>query len=135
MVLVDPTPKELVDSLSDEQIEHLKAAGATKGVIDEAKDGLNASISTFKSLPTLEDIPLEVLTSSYTGRSALERERYDQLVAAHKSLSEQVTVGNHTIASKSSHYIQMDEPMLVADAVKRVYEKVRPGIKKYIQPF
>ena len=45
--------------------------------------------------------------------------------AAHNALATLAPNGKHKIATKSSHYIQLQEPQLVIDAIKQVVEAVR----------
>ena len=130
MVFVDPTPKAVVDTLSDEQLDNLKKAGASEAVLAEAGPGLNASIPFFRTLPRLADVPVVVITSSFTGEGEVDRERYEQLRNAHETLSEEVADGCHVVATKSGHYIQMDEPELVIEAIRNVYNKVAESVRR-----
>ena len=125
MVFVDPTPEELVDTLSAEVRENLILAGAPQAVLDETGPGLNASIPTFKSLPDLPDIPVVVLTSSYTGEGDVNISQWEELKTCHQNLADEVSDGTHIVATKSGHYIQMDEPELVINAIQSVYDKVK----------
>ncbi len=125
MVFVDPTPKELVDTLSDEVRENLISAGASQTVLDETGQGLNESIPIFKSLPDLPDVPVVVITSSYTGEGDVDISQWEELKAYHQNLADEVSDGTHIVATKSSHYIQIDEPNLVIDAIRSVYDKVK----------
>jgi hypothetical protein len=45
--------------------------------------------------------------------------------AAQDALATLVPNAKHTIATKSSHYIQAQEPQVVIDAIKQVVEAVR----------
>ena len=125
MVFVDPTPKELVDTLSAKATENLIEAGAPQGVLDETGEGLNESVPTFKSLPNLPDVPVVVITSSFTGEGNVDKSQWEELKGYHQNLSNEVSDGTHIIASKSGHYIQMDEPKLVINAIQSVYDKVK----------
>lgn len=125
MVFVDPTPKELVDTLSTEARENLILAGAPQAVLDEAGAGLNESIPTFKSLPSLPDVPVVVLTSSFTGEGNVDKSQWEELKGYHQNLSDEVSDGTHIIATKSGHYIQMEEPKLVVDAIQSFFNKVK----------
>lgn len=124
MVFVDPTPKELVDTLSATAIENLIEAGAPQGVFDETVEGLNESVPTFKSLPNLPDVPVVVITSSFTGEGDVDKSQWEELKAYHQNLADEVTDGTHIVATQSGHYIQIDEPKLVIDAIQSVYDKV-----------
>ena len=124
MVFVDPSPKELVDTLSPEVLENLVSAGASQAVLDETGPGLNDSIPIFKSLPKLPDVPVVVITSSYTGEVEVDKKQWEELKAYHQKLVDDLTDGSHILATKAGHYIQIDEPKLVIDAIKSVYNKV-----------
>ena len=124
MVFIDPSPKELVDTLSPEVLENLVSAGASQAVLDETGPGLNASIPIFKSLPKLPDVPVVVITSSYTGEVEVDKKQWEELKAYHQKLVDDLTDGSHILATKAGHYIQIDEPILVIDAIKSVYNKV-----------
>jgi pimeloyl-ACP methyl ester carboxylesterase len=125
MVFIDPTPKELVDTLSAEAHENLIAAGAPQGVLDETGQGLNESIPTFKSLPALPDVPVVVITSSYTGEGGVDMSQWEELKGYHQNLSDEVSDGTHVVATQSGHYIQIDEPDLVIDAIQVIFDKVK----------
>ena len=125
MVFVDPSPKKLMDTLSEETIENLISAGASQAVLDETGPGLNASIPVFDTLPILPDVPVVVLTSSYTGEGDVDMSQWEELKTYHQELADQVTDGSHIIALDAGHYIQIDDPQLVVDAIKMVYEKVK----------
>ncbi len=125
MVFVDPTPKELVDTLSAEARQNLILAGAPQGVLDETGEGLNESIPIFKSLPSLPDVPVVVITSSFTGEGNVDKSQWEELKGYHQKLSEEVSDGTHIIATKSGHYIQMEEPDLVVEAIQSVFDKVK----------
>lgn len=125
MVFVDPTPKELIDTLKAEARQNLILAGVPQGVLDETGQGLNESIPIFKSLPTLPDVPVVVITSSYTGEGGVSLSQWEELKGYHQNMSDEVSDGTHIIATKSGHNIQMDEPDLVIDAIRSVFDKVR----------
>ena len=125
MVFVDPSPEEIIDTLATDVFENLVSAGASGAVMDETGPGLNASIPVFKSLPGLPDVPVVVITSAYNGENETDKERWEELKACHQKLSDGVTDGRHVVASRSGHYIQINEPELVIDAIKSVCDKVR----------
>jgi pimeloyl-ACP methyl ester carboxylesterase len=100
--------------------EEIKAAEGNFAAVREAK------------LSPLGDIPLVVVTSGKSelseGRaiSAQEVEHYNKVTAELQAelvaLSPQ---GKQVIAEKSGHYIQIDQPELVIDAIREVVEAAR----------
>ena len=131
MVFVDPTPAELMtEPLSAEQLDNLTAAGASPGVLAEADGGIAASIDEWAALGPLPDVPVAVLTSSAppAGAPSLDVERWEILRDYHRALADSVSDGVHTVATKSGHYIHLDEPYLVINAIKRmIYKFPEPG--------
>ena len=101
-------------------IEEIKATEGNFAAVREAK------------LSPLGDIPLVVVTSGKSelseGRaiSAQEVEHYNKVTAELQAelvaLSPQ---GKQVIAEKSGHYIQIDQPELVIDAIREVVEAAR----------
>jgi pimeloyl-ACP methyl ester carboxylesterase len=77
---------------------------------------LPASAAQVSELPPLGDIPLVVLTA----RSASPEHFQEQRAIA--SLSRR---GTQVVASKSGHWIHLDEPELIVDAVRGIVEKAR----------
>jgi len=67
------------------------------------------------------DIPLVVLSASNSSPSRMEE---------HEALAHLSSRGKHIVASKSSHWIQFDEPELVVEAIREVVESVRRGSRR-----
>jgi hypothetical protein len=70
----------------------------------------------------LPDVPVAVLTSSAppAGAPSLDVERWEILRDYHRALADSVSDGVHTIATNAGHYIHLDEPYLVINAIKRM---------------
>ena len=60
------------------------------------------------------DFPIEALESAFQDSQDM--------------LARLVPRAKHVIATKSTHYIQIDQPRLVTDAIHRVVRKVRKGL-------
>lgn len=127
IVLVDPSPKQLLAPLGPEKLSMLKNAGVPEGSIAELTLGLNSSLKRFASAEPVPSIPLTVISSSYTKDPTGEVtfEKYQQLLAYHQQLADSVKNGKHIVASKSGHYIQIDQPKLVIKAVLDMLEQVK----------
>ena len=61
------------------------------------------------------DIPLVVLSASSSSPSQMKD---------HESLAHLSSQGKHVVASKGSHWIQLDEPDLVIESIREVVESV-----------
>jgi hypothetical protein len=144
MVLVDALSEKVRTGLTLEQWKLYANFGFTKPTpgLEKYKDietlDVNASLDQMEQAATakpLRPMPLFVLTqgqpfdlspwqplpADFPG--ALNR-------AWHTAQDELATLtpnAKHKIASKSSHYIQAQEPQLVIDAIKQVVEAVRNG--------
>ncbi len=142
MVLVDALSEKVRTSLTPEQWKLYVNFGFTKPTpgLENYKDietlDVNASLDQMEkaaSAKPLRPMPLFVLTqgqpfdlspwqplpSDFPG--ALNKAWH----AAQDALATLAPNAKHKIASKSSHYIQAQEPQLVIDAIKQVVEAVR----------
>ncbi|NTU62098.1 MAG: alpha/beta hydrolase [Chloroflexi bacterium] len=82
-------------------------------------------------ITALGDIPLIVLSHGKTqqipGLSAEVSREFEQISdQLHVELTAQSPNGKRIIAEQSGHYIQLDQPDLVIDAIREVVEAVRP---------
>ncbi|MBN1459939.1 MAG: alpha/beta hydrolase [Armatimonadetes bacterium] len=127
MVFIDPTPKELMtEPLTQEQLDNLVAAGAPEGVLAEAGPGITNSIPQWQTLGPLPDVPVVVLTSSppsETTQGDIDVDRWQTLSDLHQALADEVSDGIHIVATQAGHYIHIDEPDLVVDAIRRVLSR------------
>ena len=68
--------------------------------------------------PVLPDVPVSVITGTVNGWG--ERRRRPELVAAHRATAASIPQGRHVEATRSSHYVPLTEPQLVADEILRI---------------
>ena len=64
------------------------------------------------------DLPLTVLSSARSG---------EQRLKADAALARRSTRGRHIIAVESGHWIPLDAPQVVVDAIKRMIAEIRRG--------
>ena len=142
MVLVDSLSEKVRSRLTPEQWKLYVNFGFTKPTpgFEKYKDietlDVNASLDQIEKAATarpLRPIPLFVLTqgqpfdlspwqplpADFPG--ALNKAWH----AAQDTLATLAPNARHIVATKSSHYIQVQEPQLVVDAIKQVVEAVR----------
>ncbi len=142
MVLVDATSEKLRSGLTPEQWKLYVDIGITKPPpeFEKYKDietiDVNASFDQIEKAVTaqpLRPIPLFVLTGGQPfDPSSLQPFPADFPAALTRAqhtgqdaLATLAPNAKHTIATKSGHYIQVQEPQLVIDAIKQVVEAVR----------
>jgi pimeloyl-ACP methyl ester carboxylesterase len=142
MVLVDATSEKLRSGLTPEHWKLGVEIGFTKPPpgFEKYKDietiDLNASLDQMEKAAAaqpLRPIPLFVLTAGQpVDFSPLQPLPADFPAAYNKAwhtgqdaLATLAPNAKHTIATKSGHYIQVQEPQLVIDAIKQVVEAVR----------
>ena len=142
MVLVDALSEKVRTGLTPEQWKLYVNFGFTKPTpgLEKYKDietlDVNASLDQMEkagSTEPLRPMPLFVLTQGQpfdlspwqplpaNFPAALNKAWH----AAQDSLATLAPNAKHKIATKSSHYIQAQEPQLVIDAIKQVVEAVR----------
>lgn len=81
-------------------------------------------IEQIRQTTSFPDIPLIVLSAGKPDFDITQEVR-EKLQVLHADLASESPQGVHTIAHKSGHVIQLDEPQLVIDAIRKVVEKVR----------
>jgi pimeloyl-ACP methyl ester carboxylesterase len=128
MVLVDPAQEAFNDWTKlhpppGRQEQETQIAKAPQGLRDEfaAIDGIFEQARGAKVPP---GIPVTLVTAAKQdpGTTVEMRQRITQ---AHKAWIESIPGGLQVTADKSGHFIQMQEPQLVVDAIRRVVEKAR----------
>ena len=98
-----------MNSSSFDQIEKAATAEPLRPIpVFVLTQGQPFDLSPWQPLPA--DFPAALNKAWHTGQDALGALAPD---------------AKHTIATKSSHYIQIQEPQLVIDAIKEVVEAVR----------
>jgi pimeloyl-ACP methyl ester carboxylesterase len=142
MVLVDATSEKLKSALTPEywklavDISFTKPPPGFEKYKDVETIDVNASFDQIEKAATaqpLRPIPLFVLTAGQPfDLSPLQPLPADFPAALNKAwhtgqdaLATLAPNAKHTIATKSGHYIQTQEPQLVIDAIKQVVEAVR----------
>jgi pimeloyl-ACP methyl ester carboxylesterase len=122
-------------SLCDDEPEHSAAEcnlHTARESVEEMKAFSQSAAETAATGP-LGDIPLAVLSHDPDKPSAelpadLARPTNDAWEKMQEELAHLSTRGTQTIAQNSSHYIQIDRPDLVIDAVHAVVEQARATI-------
>ena len=84
----------------------------------EALPAFCAEVAKFSNPGALGDLPLTLLTATNPSRDRL---RHQEEVAALSSRSQ------HLVASKSGHWIQLDQPELVVEAVRKMADALAPA--------
>jgi pimeloyl-ACP methyl ester carboxylesterase len=84
------------------------------------------------------DMPLVVLSHDPDKPSTdlpadLAKPTNDAWEKMQEELAHLSTKGTHTIAKNSSHYIQLDRPELVVDAIRSVVEQVRQNVQQNVR--
>jgi len=142
MVLVDATSEKIRSAFTPEQWKLIVDISFTKPPpgFEKNKDietiDLNASFDQIEKAVTaqpLRPIPLFVLTAGQpVDFSSLQQLPADFSAAYNKAwhtgqdaLATLAPNAKHIIVTKSGHYIQVQEPQLVIDAIKQVVEAVR----------
>ncbi len=119
IVFIDPSHEELKDFDQSDEDELVNVIGNGLGLAEAEQ--LLEGIQYISDLPNLPDVPVTVLTGmNNTDMSAEERQNwYD----AHEQLGEGVSDFKHIAAENSGHYVMVDEPQLVLDAIREIVEK------------
>jgi pimeloyl-ACP methyl ester carboxylesterase len=129
-LFLNPMPAEVKDThkaLLGINPHHLEAAIAESDAEEQGRRAMEAAGDT-----SLGDIPLVVISAGqYAVPAALRLPAEDEertTAVWHELQAELVALssnGRHVIAGESGHYIHVDQPQLVIDAIGEVVEAVR----------
>lgn len=119
LLFVDPS-HEGFSEMTQEQEDAMVAYFNGEGLTQIANEGMQMieNFQTLDELATLPDVPTIVLTSIRDR----EGESQTNWVDAHATLGENVTNFTHITTENSGHYIQVEEPQLVLDAINTLLE-------------
>jgi len=127
MVLVDPAHEAIRDWTKLHPPPNLKEQEAQ---IAQAPQGLRDEYAAFDLIfdqartTKLPRIPVTVLTAAMLDPGT-DRDMKKIWIETHKAFAASIPDGVHVMAEKSGHFIQMQEPQLVIDAIRRVWETAR----------
>lgn len=133
MVFVDPTPEDFFERLkaiqSPEEQKRFEeemrdyAAKASEGRRDEWTS-LDVDLRQARAAPPLPNVPIVLLTgmADEPDKSPEAKQLWLRL---HKEWLKQLPNARHIITEKSGHYIQVDEPALVIDAIRQMLGSVK----------
>ncbi|MDO5980994.1 alpha/beta fold hydrolase [Flavivirga spongiicola] len=114
ILFVDPSHEgfeEMTQGQEDNMVEYFRGEGLTQ-IANEAEQFIE-NFQTLDALSTLPNVPIIVLTSIRDR----EGENETRWINAHATLGENVTNFTHITTENSGHYIQVEEPQLVLDAI------------------
>jgi pimeloyl-ACP methyl ester carboxylesterase len=77
---------------------------------------LEETAAVVGGVTSLRDIPLVIISSG---------DQPPETIAKHRQLARLSSQSRHSIATKSGHWIQFDEPALVVDAIREVVDRTR----------
>jgi hypothetical protein len=144
-VLVEATHPDLMSKMlaalpaeSPDEDENLKSV--RKSIVAENSDRTfnrerfdpAASAAQVRDSGTLGDKPLVVLTRSpktYAKNPIMRKFLEPVWQELQRDLSRLSSNSTHKVATKASHFISVDEPQLVTDAIREVIAKGRPDNK------
>ncbi|EAR01698.1 alpha/beta fold hydrolase [Maribacter sp. HTCC2170] len=114
IVFVDPSHEDfevMTQAQEDEMVQFFTGEGLLQ-IANEAEQFIE-NFETLRALATLPDVPTVVLTS-IRDREGENEERW---INVHATLGDNVTDFTHITTENSGHYIQVDEPQLVLEAI------------------
>ncbi len=117
LLFIDPSHEDFKDIDQSDEDELLALLGNSQG--KEEAEQLLEGIQYISTLPDLPNIPVTVLTAMKTTPdfSAEDRQSwYD----AHDNLGEGISNFKHIAVEDSDHYIQLEKPTLVMDALQEL---------------
>ena len=122
MVLIDPSQESFNDWLKKNQADRVKAAEAN---IAKASEGVRAEaagveISYAQAAVTKVPQGISVVLLTATEDDSMPADARKLWIEKHKEWLATVPGSKHIIAEKTGHFIQLQQPALVIDAIKQV---------------
>lgn len=125
LILIDPSPTTLMEDTCElreaprcDQLASMLLPEGNPERIDWA-----ASVSEIAGASALPDVPLVVLASSSQGPDS-SPEEVERWLARQQELADSVSTGR-LIVVDSGHFIHLDRPEVVAEAIRTVLEAMR----------
>lgn len=125
LVLIDASHEDQYERIAalkspDERQKYLRHEGGA----NHEKADLLTSAAQIRKAPPLPNIPLVVLSAqrNVSAQELPEMQIHDELQTALSKLNNQ---GQLIVVSESGHFIQLDKPEAVVDAVRSIFEKTR----------
>jgi pimeloyl-ACP methyl ester carboxylesterase len=124
-------PNGVIDELPAELQPSARAIGLYSRAYDWLYDegpAIEASAALLRAAPPLPDIPLVVLTAHYrvTPPRGLTVEQMEQVwMGLQRELAALLPESKHVIAEQSGHFIMLDQPELVTNAIQEVVDAAR----------
>lgn len=119
IVFVDPSHEDfeiMTQEQEDDMVQFLKGEGLLQ-IANEAEQIIE-NFQILDQLSSLPDVPTIVLTS-IRDRDGENETRW---INAHATLGENLTNFSHITTENSGHYIQVDEPQLVLEAISTLLD-------------
>ncbi len=119
LLFVDPSHEDfevVTQEQEDAMVEYFTGEGRPE-IANEAAQVIE-NFEILKALPPLPDVPTIVLTST-RDRDGENEERW---INAHATLGDNLNNFTHVTTENSGHYIQVEEPQLVVDALANLLE-------------
>lgn len=125
LVFVDPSHEDCNALTPEEQdmiVQYYQATNGENSIVSKEAAQLVENVVYKKTLPILPNVPTVVLTSMQTGPEddAAGRQKWYN---AHETLGEGLSDFEHIGTVNSSHYIMLDEPKLVLNAIMDIVQK------------
>lgn len=119
LLFVDPSHEDFA-VMTQEQEDNMVGYFTGEGLLHIANEAeqLIENFQTLDQLPVLPDVPTIVLTSIRDR----EDENETNWVDAHATLGENITNFTHITTENSGHYIQVEEPQLVFEAINTLLD-------------
>jgi pimeloyl-ACP methyl ester carboxylesterase len=123
MVLLDPTTKEFVDWMEIHHPEEGPRSFHTEDFPEAA--GIIPTFEELDGCPPPPNVPVVVVTGAKRHPDKLFQEVFPVWVHAHEHLASSLPQGRHVITDKSGHGIHVEQPVLVVQLIREVFDQVR----------
>lgn len=125
MVLLDPTTESFVDWMEIHHPDQGPRSFHTEDFPEAA--GIIPTFDELKECGQLPDVPVVVVTAARPHPEKLFQEAFPIWKQGHEDLAKSFPQGRHVVTEKSGHGIHVEQPDLVVQLIREVFDQVRPA--------
>lgn len=125
MVLLDPTTESFADWMDAHHPDQGPRSFHTEDFPEAA--GIIPTFDELKTCGPLPNVPVVVVTGARPRPEKLFQEAFPIWKQGHEDLARSFPQGRHVVTEKSGHGIHVEQPELVVQLIREVFDQVHPN--------
>jgi len=116
MILVDPTPENILDFINEEDFNSIRGEGTYEEILTSCKQITKSKIH-------LRNMPVVVISAGIPDYHT--KESYTNWLKAHREILNISNNSKQIISTRGAHNLHMQEPALVINEIKEMFAELR----------